>query len=229
MAIKNVLIVDDDILFCWALQKELTTCRLNAHLANSALQCLEAVKLKRFDLMFLDIHLPDANGLELLAALRAAFPSTRIVVVSGDGSFENRQEALSTGAEQFLEKPFDIHLVTRFVTGLSWEGNCQRKSSRYLCSFPLRLSVLSPLPGEEQYFLGSMDGVAADIGMEGIRLSTDYPLRAGQEVRLRAVSQADPLSSMVPGRGGAEVVWSVPRGNASTAGLRFLPDRMFPT
>ena len=225
MAIKDVLIVDDDALFCWALRKGLECQGLNTRIAGTGMQCLEALAAKRFDLVFLDIRLPDATGLDLLEAVLELSPGTRVVIVSGDGSFENRQKALSEGAEQFIEKPFDIGVLTRFVAGAMREEESRRRHSRYLCRFPLKLSVLSPLPGEEQFFLGCMDGVAEDIGREGLRLTTDYPLREGQEVRLRIAPRTDPLSSMVPGCGFAEVVWSDARIDASTAGLRFLPDR----
>ena len=224
MSIKDILIVDDDTLFSWALQKELASCRLNARIAKTGVQCLEAVNEKRFDLLFLDIHLPDASGLDLLGTIHSASPETRIVIVSGDGSFENRQAALSSGAEQFFEKPFDIAMMKRYMASMFWEGSCSRKSTRYLCRFPLKLSVLSPLPGEEQFFLGCMDGIAEDIGLEGIRLTTEYSLRPGQKIRLRAVEQADPLSSLIPDGGNAEVVWSISCGGLSTAGLRFLPN-----
>jgi ActR/RegA family two-component response regulator len=226
MVRKAVLIVDDDTLFCWAFRKELAARHMDADIANTGRECMEAVTRKRFDLVFLDIHLPDANGLDLLGTIRAGFPETRIMIVSGDGTFETKQAALSAGAEQFLEKPFDIGVVMRSVTGSFREWSCRRKHPRYLCRFPLKLSILSPLPGEEQFFLGSMDGVSEDIGHEGIRLTTEYPLRKGQKIRLRPAAEADPFSLMIPAGGYAEVVWGESRGDTSTAGLRFLQERM---
>ncbi|MBE0603493.1 MAG: response regulator, partial [Deltaproteobacteria bacterium] len=165
-------------------------------------------------------------GLDLLGTIRAGFPETRIMIVSGDATFETKQAALSAGAEQFLEKPFDIGVVMRSVTGSFREWSCRRRHPRYLCRFPLKLSILSPLPGEEQFFLGCMDGVSEDIGQEGIRLTTEYPLRKGQKIRLRPAAEADPFSLMIPAGGYAEVVWGEPRGDTFTAGLRFLQERM---
>ncbi len=229
MPIRKVLIADDDSLFCWALQKELTAHRLNAYIANTGRECLEAFSRNRFDLLFLDIRFPDADGLDLLKTVRELSPETRVVIVSGDGSAGNKRAALAAGAEQFLEKPFDIGVIKRFVTEALREGPSLRKHSRYLCNFPLRLSVLAPLPEEKQFDLGSMRGIAEDIGREGIRLTTDYPLRTGQGVRLRIDGEADPFSNMVPGGVCAEVVWTVTRNNLSTAGLRFLAGGPRPT
>lgn len=223
MPVKNVLIADDDTLFCWALQKELTQRSLNAFIANTGTECIDALSRHPFDLLFLDIHFPDANGLELLGTIRAASPGTRIVVVSGDGSARNKESALAAGVEQFLEKPFDLEVLVRFVEGLSREEPSLRKHSRYLCNFPLKIAVLAPSPDEEQYHLGNIRGTAENVGREGIRLTTHYPLRTGQGVRLRIDGEIDPFSGLVPSGGCAEVVWTMPCESIFTAGLRFLP------
>lgn len=224
---RTVLIADDDTLFCWALQKELTSRGLDAFIANTGRECLEAFSRKRFDLLFLDIHFPDANGLDLLKAIRKDSPGTRVAVVSGDGCAGNKEAALAAGAEQFLEKPFDIDMITRFVSDAFRDKPCLRKHSRYLCNFPLRLSVIAPAPEEAQFHLGGMSVTAVDVGMEGIRLTTEYPLRNGQGVLLRFDGEADPFSNMVPGEAFAEVVWASSSGTRSTAGLRFLPGNPF--
>jgi CheY-like chemotaxis protein len=222
---KNVLIADDDALFCWALQKELTIHCLNTYIANTGQECLKAIKEIRFDLLFLDIHLPDADGIDLMTKIRKISPGTRVVIISWDGSIRNKESALTAGAEQFLEKPFDIGVVTRFVSSAFRKDPCLRKASRYLCSFPLRISILDPSPEEAQFYLGSMRGTAEDVGREGIRLTTDYPLRTGQGVRLRIDGEPDPFSRMIPGGVCAEVVWAKSRDNLSTAGLRFLAEQ----
>ncbi|MEW6720416.1 MAG: response regulator [Thermodesulfobacteriota bacterium] len=224
---RNVLIADDDTLFCWALQKELTSCGLDAFIANTGRECLDALLRNCFDLLFLDIHLPDANGLDLMKTIRKDSPGTRIAVISWDGSAANKEAALAAGAMQFLEKPFDIEVVSRFVSDAFRIEPCQRKHSRYLCNFPLRLSVVAPAPEEAQFYLGSMSGTAVDVGKAGIRLTTEYPLRTGQSVRLRFDGEADPFTGMVPGGVCAEVVWAVPGRARSTAGLRFLPGNPF--
>ncbi len=228
MPLKTVLIADDDSLFCWALQKELTFHGLDTRIACTGQECLAAMREERFDLLFLDVHLPDMNGIELLKTLRKVSPATRVVIVSWDGTIQNKESALSAGAEQFLEKPFDIGVVTRFLSSAFRKDPCQRKHMRYLCNFPLRLSILAPSPEEAQFYLGSLQGKAEDVGREGIRLTTNYPLRTGQGVRVRIDDEPDPFGKMIPGEAIAEVVWTVSRDNLSTAGLRFLAEPPLP-
>jgi len=228
MPLKTALVTDDDSLFCWALQKELNFHGLDTRIACTGQECLAAVREKRYELLFLDIHLPDTNGIDLLKTIRKISPDTRIVIVSWDGTIQNKEAALSAGAEQFLEKPFDIGVVTRFLSAVFRKDPCRRKQMRYLCNFPLRLSILAPSPEEAQFFLGSMRGTAEEVGADGIRLNTDYPLRTGQSVLLRIDGEPDPFGKMIPGEAFAEVVWAVSRDNLSTAGLRFLTEPPIP-
>ena len=219
-----VLVVDDDNLVCWALRKELANHRLNTRTACSGVECMSAVGENCFDLVFLDVHLPDANGIDLMKPIREISPETRVVIISGDGSFQSKERALSEGAAQFLEKPFDISMVTRVVESTLREFSCKRKHFRYLCTIPLRLSILAPSPEEAQFDLESLGGTINDVGPEGVCVNTEYPLQEGQGVRLRVDGEGDPFSKMIPRDVTAEVVWAVPGDGMSTAGLKFLAE-----
>jgi CheY-like chemotaxis protein len=186
------------------------------------MECLNAVRENRFDLVFLDIHLPDANGIDLLKTIREISPETRVVIISGDGDFQGKERALSEGAAQYLEKPFDIRMVARIVESTFLEFPRKRKHLRYLCNIPLRLSILAPSPEEAQFDLDSLSGTINDVGPEGVRVNTEYPLQEGQGVRLRVDDRRDPFSKLIPREASAEVVWAVPGSRMSTAGLRFL-------
>lgn len=224
MSRKTILLVDDDSLIGWALRKELTTREMHARIAGTGRECLAAIRETTFDLVFLDIHLPDANGIDLLKTIREISPETRVVIMSGDGGFQGKERALSEGAAQFLEKPFDIGVVARIVKSSFMEYSCKRKHWRYLCDFPLRLSVLNPCQEEGQFDLDGLSVRAVDVGREGVRVNTEYPLKEGQEVRLRVANEGDPFSRMIPPEAFAEVVWAVPGNGMSSAGLKILAE-----
>jgi hypothetical protein len=134
------------------------------------------------------------------------------------------ERALSEGAAQYLEKPFDISLVGRIAESILLEFPRRRKHPRYLCSIPFRLSILAPSLEEAQFDLDSLGGTINDVGPEGVHVNTEYPLQEGQAVRLRVDGKGDPFSKMIPRESTAEVVWAVPRDGISAAGLRFLAD-----
>ena len=64
-----------------------------------------------------DLHLPDTNGLELVRTLRSleVTRATPIVVVSGDDDPQVRKELLHAGMDEFITKPFDIHLLMAVI------------------------------------------------------------------------------------------------------------------
>jgi len=219
---KRVLVVDDDPLICWAIQKGLTADRVETHAVGSGAECLDAVMRGMYDLVFLDIHLPDANGIDLLRKIRTISPATQVVIASADGSEANKEQALSAGAVQFIEKPFEISTITQVVISTLWKFAEGRVHPRYICNLPLLLSVLSPLPEDAPFDLDNLCGTAEDVGKEGMRIKTAYPLRKGQSVRLRIMDTHDPFSKFVPGEPVAEVVWVAPGSMSSRAGLRFL-------
>ncbi len=223
MSIPRVLVVDDDQLIRWALQKEFASLSLPARVAGSAREALDESCDVAYDLIFLDVNLPDANGLELLPELRKRSPNARIVVMSADAGETNRRRAAEGGISWFMEKPFDFSEVRNLVSTVVEDGSSTRKSPRYYCRIPVRLSIVTPVPGGSGSGPDDLDGLMADVGAGGLKIRTGYPLRAGQRVRARVDAASGPSPECAPLPGMAEVVWVEPRDGDVTAGLRFLP------
>ena len=68
-----------------------------------------AFDLTDYDLLILDLNLPDADGLEVLRKLRAGGDTTPVLIVSARISIEERVSGLDLGADDYLIKPFDLH------------------------------------------------------------------------------------------------------------------------
>jgi DNA-binding response OmpR family regulator len=218
----KILVVDDDKLICWALQREFCSMNITTRVAETAQDALAELRNDSYDLVFLDIHLPDGNGIELLEEVGRISPNVKIAIMSGDASETNRENAVSGGALQFLEKPLDlseIHSILRSTLGA--HGH-KRKHPRHICRIPLRISIVEPAPEEAQYDLNNLNGTAADFGFGGLRLHTDYPLRVGQRVRARADSENDHFQRLVPPESPARVVWVAPAQDGVVAGLKFV-------
>lgn len=105
----RVLVVDDALFFREMLVDLLMPLNLNLRSAANAAEALEQLQLKPCDLMILDLNLPDRNGLELIADIRAnsLFGKTRILAMSGVyRREEDGMDALRAGADGFLNKSF---------------------------------------------------------------------------------------------------------------------------
>ena len=218
IANRLVLIVDDDQLICWALHKELSALNLSVWSSETARDALAEIKDRTYDLIFLDVNLPDANGIELLDQILAISPGTKIIVLSADSDPGNRRRALERGAVQFIEKPFDIHEIHRVARSLIGDYTPRREHPRYFCRIPVRISI----PVENDIGPDTMSGITADVGPGGLRFHTEYPLRVGQNVRAHLDDANDPFTKFLPPDGVAEVIWVAPDDRSVTAGLRFL-------
>ena len=75
--------------------------------ARDVKQAIAFLKTKSIHLAFLDIELPDQSGLELLGAMKAHFPDTKSIMVSGNGTKSNVVNAISKGVLGFIVKPFN--------------------------------------------------------------------------------------------------------------------------
>ena len=105
---RHVLIVDDDDevrqLFCDIIM----LLGFNPTAVGSGVAALQQLKATHFDLVILDVRIPDMNGLETFKAIRQFDSSVPVVLTSGFGMDKGVQDALSMGALLCLEKPFNV-------------------------------------------------------------------------------------------------------------------------
>jgi DNA-binding response OmpR family regulator len=102
----KVLVVDDEPVVVNSIRKTLTRNSYNVESAFSGQEALARISHETFDLVMLDMRLPDANGLELLADIRKCKPSLRVVIITGYASSETAVEAIRRGAHDYMAKPF---------------------------------------------------------------------------------------------------------------------------
>jgi DNA-binding NtrC family response regulator len=119
---REYLIVDDEPDLCWALEKLLTSKGLSCQTAQTAQAALDLMKTHRFQLAFLDVTLPDMNGLELAARLRKLDPLLRFVIVSG--YLNNEASAVARSQAErlisaFISKPFLHEEILRVIADLA--------------------------------------------------------------------------------------------------------------
>ncbi len=221
---KAVLVVDDDPLIRWALARELSALGVTVAYERSGGTALEEVRAAQYDLVLLDVHLPDANGIDLLGAIRRLSPGTRVIVMSADADEENRRRSIAAGALRFLEKPFDLSALHRAVRSALGVCADERRTRRHPCAIPVRIALVSPVPRAGELDFGDFVGIAREVGPRGIRIATVFPLEAGQAVRLRFGHAApeDPLLALLPADGAAEVLWVIPTPDGFDAGLRYI-------
>ncbi|OPY15597.1 MAG: Transcriptional regulatory protein ZraR [Syntrophus sp. PtaB.Bin001] len=101
----KILIIDDDQLNSALLFEIINSMGHDVECAFTAEEGLRKALSHNFDVVFLDIHLPDGNGLMLLPRIQGAPSSPEVIIITGYGSPEGAELAIKNGAWDFIEKP----------------------------------------------------------------------------------------------------------------------------
>jgi len=124
---KRILIVDDEPNVRLSYRAVLEAERYAIDEANSAATALEKLVASHFDLAILDMRMPEADGLDLLAKMRERGLSTPTVMITAYGDLPHAVRAIKLGAIDFLQKPLTpdelrhvvCEVLTRHETGLN--------------------------------------------------------------------------------------------------------------
>ncbi|MEK7685110.1 MAG: response regulator [Verrucomicrobiota bacterium] len=125
------LIVDDGPDQCWALEHVLADLHLPSQKAFTGRAALELVQQHRFQFAFLDVKLPDMDGLQLARLIHNLAPEISLVMISGFLSEDDAEvlQALATGViAGFLQKPFLHSRIRELLGGMPPGGRSQNRS-----------------------------------------------------------------------------------------------------
>ena len=120
----RVLLVEDDPTTAKSIELMLSHANLNVYTTDMGEEGIDLAKLYDYDLILLDINLPDMTGHEVLRQLRLARIDTPILILSGDDDTESKLKGFGFGADDYLTKPFHreelvarIHAIIRRSKG----------------------------------------------------------------------------------------------------------------
>jgi DNA-binding NtrC family response regulator len=103
---NRILVVDDETSVTSALEVVLGERGYDVKTAKDATDARELLAGTPFDLVFTDLRLPDASGIELIDRIKADSPDTEVILMTAHGSLDVTIEAIKKGAYYYLEKPF---------------------------------------------------------------------------------------------------------------------------
>ena len=120
----RVLLVEDDTTTSKSIEMMLTSAGMVLDTTDLGEDGLEIGQLYDYDIIILDLMLPDMDGYEVLKGLRAAKVETPVLILSGLTEAENKVKGFGTGADDYLTKPFNkdeliarIHAIVRRSKG----------------------------------------------------------------------------------------------------------------
>jgi DNA-binding NtrC family response regulator len=103
---ERVLIVDDSVSTLEVLKRNLAAAGYQVFTAQSVSGAIEILEQTRLDLVITDLKMPNVSGMDLVRHVRENFRDTEVMMITGYPSIEGAVEAVKTGAEEFLAKPF---------------------------------------------------------------------------------------------------------------------------
>jgi len=110
---ERILIVDDSANTLEVLRRNLTAEGYQVFTAPGVAEAIETLEGTQLDLVITDLKMPKVSGLDLVRHIRENFKNTEVMMITGYPSVEGAVEAVKSGAEEFLPKPFtDVELLS---------------------------------------------------------------------------------------------------------------------
>jgi two-component system NtrC family response regulator len=187
----NVLVVDDEESIRKLVQKELSSHKRQVSSAGSAKAARKKLATEIFDVILLDIFLPDGDGLALLAEFKKVCPETEIVLITGYGSIENAVEAMRIGAYDFVTKPFQLDRLDFILEKAHQRASLQREN----------LALKKQETDAEQEMVGISTDMAQvrelvrKVAPSGVPVLLTGESGSGKDVAARAIHAASPRSA----------------------------------
>ena len=103
----SILVVDDEPAIRESLEVLLSEANYKVALAEGGLEGLKKLESELFDLVLLDMMMPDKNGLEVLEEISRSSPETAVIMITAFGTIENAVRAIKSGAVDYVTKPWD--------------------------------------------------------------------------------------------------------------------------
>lgn len=109
MPAKNrILVVDDEDALRTVLSSELEGEGYHVRSAADGQEAINVLTDQDFDLILLDIKMPNVDGFEVLKFVKERHPKTKVVMLTGFADLKNAIESKKLGAEDFVSKPYDL-------------------------------------------------------------------------------------------------------------------------
>ncbi len=116
---RTVLLIDDEQYIRETLGNALKDRGFRVETASGGTPGMQKMREQRFDVVMLDIWMPDMDGLEVLQRIRSEFPEQVVVMMSGHGTIETAVRATKLGAFDFIEKPLSLERILPLLQSIS--------------------------------------------------------------------------------------------------------------
>ena len=150
----TILVVDDEASIRRTLKEILEYETYDVELAEDGRSALATIRERPFDLVLLDVKMPEPDGMEVLATVAEETPELPVVMISGHGTIETAVEATKLGAFDFIEKPPDLNRLLVTVRNALDRGQLATQNRRMRQAITEQAADVPPIIGESDAICG---------------------------------------------------------------------------
>ncbi len=186
---KKVLIVDDEELIRETLQRILKKEGYYIDVAVNGSEAIQKFNDNNFDLVLLDINLPDIDGLEVLKSLKEITSDILVIMITGYASVENAVKAMKYGAYDYVEKPLKKSTI-KLIVKLALETQVLKKEVKFLQETGSIESEQINFIGESKPILNIKKQIAQIANLESANVLITGESGTGKELIARSIHNA---------------------------------------
>ena len=137
----SVLIIEDEPKVAAFIEKGLNELGFYTSVAFNGTEGLEKAKKNPFEVILLDVNLPDVNGFEICQAVRDQGLDVRILMLTAFGSLQDKVNGFDAGADDYLVKPFEFAELVARIKALKKRGSLDKKHHTILKAKDLEMDL----------------------------------------------------------------------------------------
>lgn len=125
----RILVVDDEELMCKLMTNILSKAGMQVLTAQNGEEALRMLREHQCDVVVSDARMAGMSGFDLLKQVKAQYPDTAFVVMTGHADSYNIKDALLQGADEYITKPFKNYEVSLVIERAYWRIESNRKQT----------------------------------------------------------------------------------------------------
>ncbi len=186
----KILVVDDEIIVRESMRNWLGEEGYYVDVAENADECFKKLGEQEYDIVFLDIKMPEVDGIEVLKKVKDVYPIVDVVMITAYASIDSAVQAMKLGAYDYLTKPFDPEHLSMLVKKIISKRRLENENRKLKETIETTLKHVN--------LVGESDAIKKIIKQIGEVAATDASVLitgesgTGKEVVARAIHFASP-------------------------------------